>query len=497
MSHFSQYHQTQTSAENSVKSGLKKLIGKKSEIPSQKALDREEEERRKVLENDSLLTLTGGVDTSIWTRQEIGARRSRMNAFQQARGNNIGKMNQLSLKSNSLQATIARLLEIGINYTDAVERKNAEQEAVTWAPDEAAPHCMNCGLKFGLESTMILSGRHHCRLCGACICRDCCQALFYHGLAEIISFSKKFDQNQTIRTCEYCVVEVMKLKEQSDQGETSRLVSTLYGRFHRIRCNILKLINELGLRSREPLAAKQIADVMENEMKKLDRLSKQIANVDEVDPRLGVQIRKLAQLMLQDAKFAIIKHRSAQSDSSSSSSRNSPSAPSTPIRTMTPPPSTIQRPSPVKSALSSSLSNNIVQTPSVKSAFKIQPTSYQLPDEDSLIRKSDANSNRLSSNLTRSKTSSECSSSRTNERLNQPSNPFGDFDDQDSSVPANPFGSPGNPFGDDESDEEEPIDSEKNVQIKFMRKEIKKLTNRGDHEKAEMVRQVLDEMINS
>ena len=48
----------------------------------------------------------------------------------------------------------------------------------------------------------------------------------------------------------------MKLKEQSDQGETSRLVSTLYGRFHRIRCNILKLINELGLRSREPLAAK-------------------------------------------------------------------------------------------------------------------------------------------------------------------------------------------------------------------------------------------------
>ena len=64
-------------------------------------------------------------------------------------------------------------------------------------------------------------------------------------------------------------------------------------------------------------------------------------------------------------------------------------------------------------------------------------------------------------------------------------------------VPGNPFGSPGNPFGDDESDEEEPIDTEKNVQIKFMRKEIKKLTSRGDHEKAEMVRQVLDEMINS
>ena len=99
-------------------------------------------------------------------------------------------------------------------------------------------------------------------------------------------------------------------------------------------------------------------------MKKLDRLSKQIANVDEVDPRLGIQIRKLAQLMLQDAKFAIIKHRSAQSDSSSSSRNSpsySPSAPSTPIRTMTPPPTTVQRPSPVKSAFTSPLSNNDVQ----------------------------------------------------------------------------------------------------------------------------------------
>ena len=85
----------------------------------------------------------------------------------------------------------------------------------------------------------------------------------------------------------------------------------------------------------------QIADVMENEMKKLDRLSKQIANVEDVDARLGIQIRKLTQLMLQDAKFAIIKHRSSTSQhnsGSSSSSRASPSAPSTPIRTMTPPP---------------------------------------------------------------------------------------------------------------------------------------------------------------
>ena len=136
-------------------------------------------------------------------------------------------------------------------------------------------------------------------------------------------------------------------------------------------------------------------------MKKLDRLSKQIANVEDVDDRLAAQIRKLSQIMLQDAKFALITHRSNCSDSSSSS-RNSPSAPSTPIRTMTPPPP------PKKPVQSSPLSNKTSQViifrnnikvtyfiQTIKPAFKIRPTSYQLPDEESLIRKSDANSNRL------------------------------------------------------------------------------------------------------
>ena len=134
------------------------------------------------------------------------------------------------------------------------------------------------------------------------------------------------------------------------------------------------------------------------------------------------------------------------------------------------------------------------------STFKIRPTSYQLPDEDSLIRKSDANSNRLRfvlrfslylitvillSHLAQSKTSSECSSN-TN-----PGNPFGDFEQASTTIP-------GNPFGEIDSDEDEPEeDGERQVQIKFMRKEIKKLTARGDMAKADMVRQVLDEMLNA
>jgi len=486
MAHF-KLHQTEQDTNGGIAGGIKKLLQKKSDMtPSQKALDKEEEERRRIMENDALLTTTGGVDTSIWSRQEIGARRSRMSAFRQHRG--TSERGQLEVRANSLQATINRLLEIATQYSDAAERKKAEQEAVVWAPDEAAPHCMNCGLKFGLESTLILSGRHHCRLCGACICRDCCQALFYHGLAETVNAEQEFDPNETLRTCEYCVVEVMRLKEQRDQNETGQLVLTLYGRFHRVRANVTKLIDELGRRSHEPLAAKQIADVMENEMKKLDRLSKQIANVEDVDARLGTQIRKLTQLMLQDAKFAIIKHRSnGQHSGSSSSSRASPSAPSTPIRTMTPPPLQPTKPPPPEPAKQfSPLASNGLQNVKSMPTFKIRPTSYQLPDEESLIRKSDTNSNRLS-HLTQSKTSSECSSTN-------PSNPFGEFEQATTT--------PGNPFGEVDSDEDELVettadDSERQVQIRFMRKEIKKLVVRGDMAKADMVRQVLDEMLNA
>ena len=50
----------------------------------------------------------------------------------------------------------------------------------------------------------------------------------------------------------------MRLKEQRDQTETGQLVLTLYGRFHRVRANVTKLIAELDRRNHEPLAAKVI-----------------------------------------------------------------------------------------------------------------------------------------------------------------------------------------------------------------------------------------------
>ena len=92
------------------------------------------------------------------------------------------------------------------------ERKGKEQNVVDWVPDEISPHCMNCGLKFGLESALNLTGRHHCRLCGVSVCRDCCQPMLYVGLAGIVDHEGDFNQDDAVRVCEYCINDVFKLK---------------------------------------------------------------------------------------------------------------------------------------------------------------------------------------------------------------------------------------------------------------------------------------------
>ncbi|KAL3874093.1 hypothetical protein ACJMK2_037155 [Sinanodonta woodiana] len=41
-----------------------------------------------------------------------------------------------------------------------------------WVPDEKCEQCMQCGNKFEL-----FKRRHHCRRCGRCFCKDCCDEL--------------------------------------------------------------------------------------------------------------------------------------------------------------------------------------------------------------------------------------------------------------------------------------------------------------------------------
>lgn len=52
--------------------------------------------------------------------------------------------------------------------------------APVWIPDDQAPLCMDCGVKFSL-----LTRRHHCRSCGIVICKNCfSQKIVIPGLGE-------------------------------------------------------------------------------------------------------------------------------------------------------------------------------------------------------------------------------------------------------------------------------------------------------------------------
>ena len=43
-----------------------------------------------------------------------------------------------------------------------------------WVPDEKAEGCMRCGCSFGWKRR-----RHHCRLCGRCVCASCSEKVSF------------------------------------------------------------------------------------------------------------------------------------------------------------------------------------------------------------------------------------------------------------------------------------------------------------------------------
>jgi len=268
---------------------------------------------------------------------------------------------------------------------------------------------------------------------------------------------------------------------------------------------------ELKYRTYEPQIFREHVDKIETDMKKLERLSKQLSSVEEIDSRLSISIRKVTQIVIQDVKFEIISNRTKIESSSSSmaSSLNSPNRtrPSTPASSNSRKSShdhqksfdqnpKVSKPQPI-------YNNN--DQPKVQSRlpqsgpiFQKVKTNFTCPDESSLFRsKTDANKIKSTNQKPATHTESETSSN--------PGNPFGDFDDDDDAT-----SSGGNPFGEPDEPEIEEIDTsgtssgltsgdsdERRIQIRFLEKEIRKLKIKKDFEQAEIISQVLREIIDS
>jgi uncharacterized protein YjgD (DUF1641 family) len=248
---------------------------------------------------------------------------------------------------------------------------------------------------------------------------------------------------------------------------------------------------------------------IETDIKKLERLSKQLSSVEEIDSRLSISIRKVTQIVIQDVKFEIISNRTKLESTRyclitrlNSPNRTRPSTPSSSNsrksshdhqKSFDKNPK-VSKPQPIY--------NNNEQTkvqyrlPQSGPVFEKVKNNFTCPDESSLFRsKNDANQKKSSNQKPSTHTESETSSN--------PGNPFGDFDDDDDDA----ISSGGNPFG--EPDESE-IDTsgttsslttgdndERRIQIRFLEKEIRKLKIKKDFEQADIISQVLREIIDS
>ena len=70
-------------------------------------------------------------------------------------------------------------------------RKAFERSVVQWAADASTPECPGCGKAFASRAGALFGAsttRHHCRLCGGIMCKECSLATDVGRAADLVSF---------------------------------------------------------------------------------------------------------------------------------------------------------------------------------------------------------------------------------------------------------------------------------------------------------------------
>ncbi|KAF7317581.1 hypothetical protein MKEN_00845100 [Mycena kentingensis (nom. inval.)] len=81
-----------------------------------------------------------------------------------------------------------------------------------WIPDEKTESCMRCGRTFGWRRR-----RHHCRLCGRCVCAGCSDRTFF-----ISDPNAKDDSSKPARACNACYETVFPLLDNPAEEDLER-----------------------------------------------------------------------------------------------------------------------------------------------------------------------------------------------------------------------------------------------------------------------------------
>ena len=239
-------------------------------------------------------------------------------------------------------------------------------------------------------------------------------------------------------------------------------------------------------------------------MRKLDRLCKQIGNIEDVDGRFIKGLERVTTSTLQDAKFEMVAHRAELDGRKLGSSRSSPysspysSFPSTPQKSSTPERSG----SPTVNQAQTRFKSAVVITPpeSTKPTLLPTPSKPSLPVSTSKVKKT---KNPPAGNPFKSVQNPPAGNPFESA---QSTNPFGEDEDENDNYDPSL-----NPFADEPANQStekgsiamsdrvgtlfQPQKSDREIQIDFLIKDIHKARSKGDTDKADMIQNVLDQIL--
>ena len=108
-----------------------------------------------------------GINKYCWEPQEIGSSRSFMSQYKPMRDTYV---DQLTVETNQVLIRLGKMTSMKtatVSSPSEKKMRKLEMEVVQWQSDREGKYCAICSKK------LLLTSKHHCRLCGFVICNKC------------------------------------------------------------------------------------------------------------------------------------------------------------------------------------------------------------------------------------------------------------------------------------------------------------------------------------
>ncbi|XP_030383732.1 rabenosyn-5 [Scaptodrosophila lebanonensis] len=184
-------------------------------------------------------------------KQTVGAECSHFEYFQSVRN---PRLERYASETNKLIIRLHRLLKD--LPTDAMQRKQHEQQTVAWLDGSSVKLCPDCAKSFHIARR-----QHHCRLCGGIMCNDCSKFLPLENAMQLASLSStrsdpiqqvQHDQLGGVRLCHHCLW-LLDTRQDMHESRTCRpMLVQVYDQIRQLQKEVMpdldmymKIVNSL------------------------------------------------------------------------------------------------------------------------------------------------------------------------------------------------------------------------------------------------------------